>query len=104
VTDHPNPGVKPEQEMLPGIEPATPPSAAGSPPMSQPTDGDVDDQESFDREDEDAFFAMEDGGEPIVDNEPELVTGMGGGDDPIVDGIEIVTDLEERPWMGRTND
>jgi hypothetical protein len=38
-----------------------------------------------------------------VDNpDPDLVTGMGGGDDPIVDGVNVETDLEEEPPM-RTN-
>jgi hypothetical protein len=28
----------------------------------------------------------------------DLVTGMGGGDDPIVDGVEVESDLEENPY------
>jgi len=33
---------------------------------------------------------------PLGDDE-DLVTGMGGGDDPIVDGVEVETDFEEAP-------
>lgn len=36
--------------------------------------------------------------DPIVGNEPDLITGMGGGDDPIVDGVSVETDLEVEPW------
>jgi hypothetical protein len=36
--------------------------------------------------------------EAIVPDERELITGMGGGDDPIVEGVEVETDLEEEPW------
>lgn len=34
--------------------------------------------------------------EPLHDD-ATIVSGMGGGDDPIVDGVEVETDLEEDP-------
>ena len=32
---------------------------------------------------------------PPLQDDPTLVTGMGGGDDPIVDGVEVESDLED---------
>jgi len=34
---------------------------------------------------------------PGLGDDEDLVTGMGGGDDPIIDGVEVETDLEEHP-------
>jgi len=31
----------------------------------------------------------------VANPDPDLVTGMGGGGDPIVDGVEVESDLEE---------
>jgi hypothetical protein len=39
----------------------------------------------------------------VNDRDPDLVTGMGGGNDPIVDGVDVETDLEEATPM-RSNE
>jgi len=37
----------------------------------------------------------DDTGESTSNTNPDLVTGMGGGDDPISEGVEVPSDLEE---------